>query len=154
MSDPGSILGTQPLIYIDTSVYLCLLLGEKLSSQIEKSLQDQALCSCSILALEAERNLVRLSREKIISEKDFPILQERLKSDLDIFVFKDLDLNLCGNGIFPAVKTPRSSDLAHLRTALWFQQHEKLGGFFTLDQHQQEAARELRLPIFLGLSLS
>ena len=65
MSDPGSILGTQPLIYIDTSVYLCLLLGEKLSSQIEKSLQDQALCSCSILALEAERNLVRLSREKI-----------------------------------------------------------------------------------------
>lgn len=140
-------LTSRPLFYLDTSAYLSLLLGEKMSNQIEKTIADTALCSSSLLALEVERNLVRLSREKIISEQEYSKLHQRLKEDIDVFVLKNLNLDLSLNGIFPAVKTPRSSDLAHLRTALWFLNHEKLDGFMTLDRHQADAAKELKLPL-------
>ena len=135
------------MIYLDSSAYLCVLLGEKQSEKIEKLLQGKALCSSSFLVLEVERNLVRLSREKVISEKDFSKLHARLKSDVELFLFKDLDFDLSLSGVFPAVKTPRSSDLVHLRTALWFMNQERLGGFLTLDQHQLEAAMEMKLPV-------
>ncbi len=135
------------IIYIDSSAYLCLLLGEKSSSHIENALANCAICSSSLLVLETERNLVRLSRERLISERDFFKLRVRFEKDLDAFILKDLTLDLCRNGSFPAIKTPRSSDLAHLRTALWFLQTEKLDGFLTVDRHQLESAMELNLPI-------
>jgi hypothetical protein len=47
----------------------------------------------------------------------------------------------------PAVSTPRSLDLAHLRTALWFHQQERLMRFVSLDEWQTIAARELGLPV-------
>ena len=62
-------------------------------------------------------------------------------------VLKDLDLSICLSGTFPAVKTPRSSDLVHLRTALWFLSKERLDGFLSLDHQQLEAAKELKLPV-------
>ncbi len=43
--------------------------------------------------------------------------------------------------------TPQSLDLAHLRTALWFHAVERLDRFVTMDDAQQEAARELGLPV-------
>jgi hypothetical protein len=46
----------------------------------------------------------------------------------------------------PAVATPRSLDLAHLRTALWFHATEPIDRFVTMDASQAEAARELGLP--------
>jgi hypothetical protein len=46
----------------------------------------------------------------------------------------------------PVVTTPRSLDLAHLRTALWFHRREPLTRFVTLDETQADAARELGLP--------
>ena len=135
------------LLYVDTSAYLSLLLGEKMSSQIEKICSGKLLCSSTFLALEAERNLVRLAREKVISEKNFIKLCSRVKEDVEVFILKELDFDLCLNGVFPAIKTPRSSDLVHLRTALWFAKHHKLQGFLTLDQHQKEAASELKLKL-------
>ncbi len=47
----------------------------------------------------------------------------------------------------PVVPTPRSLDLAHLRTALWFHTREALTRFVTLDQAQAQGARELGLPV-------
>ena len=47
----------------------------------------------------------------------------------------------------PIVSTPRSLDLAHLRTALWFHEREPLARFVSLDATQIQAARELRLPV-------
>ncbi len=91
-----------------------------MSGAVEKAIHNHELCSSTFLALEAERNLVRLTREKVLPEKHFSKLHKRLKSDMDAFVLKDLDFDLCMGGSFPAIKTPRSSDLAHLRTALWF----------------------------------
>jgi hypothetical protein len=46
----------------------------------------------------------------------------------------------------PAVSTPRSLDLAHLRTALWFHDRQKLTRFVSLDERQSLAAQELGLP--------
>ena len=43
----------------------------------------------------------------------------------------------------PIVSTPRSLDLAHLRTALWFHEREPLSRFVSLDTAQTQAAREL-----------
>jgi hypothetical protein len=45
------------------------------------------------------------------------------------------------------VSTPRSLDLAHLRTALWFHTAEPLDRFVTLDVSQEDAAKELGLPV-------
>lgn len=47
----------------------------------------------------------------------------------------------------PVVSTPRSPDLAHLRTALWFHGREALTRFVTLDGPQRQSARELGLPV-------
>ncbi len=43
--------------------------------------------------------------------------------------------------------TPRSLDLAHLRTALWFHRDTRLTRFATLDTAQEQAAKELGLPV-------
>jgi len=47
----------------------------------------------------------------------------------------------------PIVSTPRSLNLAHLRTALWFHQRQLLTRFVSLDVPQNQAARELGLPV-------
>src|SRR4030095_5152953 len=58
-----------------------------------------------------------------------PALQaalDRLSVDLGQFALRDLTLDLCRSRVMPIVSTPRSLDLAHLRTALWFHEQEVL----------------------------
>ncbi len=43
------------------------------------------------------------------------------------------------------VSTPRSLDLGHLRTALWFHRQSPLTLFVSLDASQNQAVRELEL---------
>lgn len=50
-------------------------------------------------------------------------------------------------GEVPALTTPRSLDLAHLRSALWFHADARIDRFVTLDGSQEQAARELGLPV-------
>jgi hypothetical protein len=66
---------------------------------------------------------------------------------LSQFVLRDLTLDLCRSRVMPVVSTPRSLDLAHLRTALWFHEREPLSRFVSLDAAQIQAARELGLPL-------
>jgi hypothetical protein len=54
---------------------------------------------------------------------------------------------LCESTLVPPIATPRSLDLAHLRTALWFHAAEPLSRFVTLDSGQRAAARDLGLPV-------
>ena len=63
-----------------------------------------------------------------------------------MFLLRDLTLELCESYMLPAVATPRSLDLAHLRTALWFHAAEQIERFVTMDAAQEDAARELGLP--------
>ncbi len=132
--------------YIDTSAYLCILLGEKGHERLQKELSGAYLLSSVILVLEAYRNLVRLSREGWISPGGFNGSLSRMEKDMELFLLRDLTEDLCRLKTMPVVTTPRSLDLAHLRTALWFHEREPLTRFVTLDEAQAQAAQELDLP--------
>jgi hypothetical protein len=133
--------------YVDTSAYLCILLGESGWEALVKEVDGGQLLSSSLLALEAERTLVHLSRAGRLSAPDAQGALDRLEDDLAQFTLRDLTLDLCRAGAMPIVSTPRSLDLAHLRTAAWFHEREPLTRFVTLDAPQRQAARELRLPV-------
>jgi hypothetical protein len=134
-------------LYIDTSTYLCILLGEAGHEPLMREARGARLLSSVVLPLEAGRNLVRLSREGILSTADFQRCLSALTGDLQQFILLDLTLDLCVSLTMPVVSTPRSLDLAHLRTALWFHQQAKLTRFVTLDASQEIAARQLGLPV-------
>lgn len=133
--------------YVDTSAYLCILLGEAGHETLRRELSGAELLSSILLVLEAGRNLIRLSREGLLSPAEFQQCSAALQDDMEKFLLRDLTLDLCGSRTMPAVSTPRSLDLAHLRTALWFHEQEKLTRFVSLDGEQNLAAGELGLPI-------
>jgi len=133
-------------LYLDSSAYLAMLLGERPASAIEKRIADAVLLSSVLLVLEVTRALVRLSREGRLPLNRHLSAMARLNADLDAFVLRDLTLDLCSGTLFPAVHTPRALDLAHLRTALSFHEEEPIQGFLSLDEAQLLGARELGLP--------
>ena len=61
-------------------------------------------------------------------------------------LLSDLTLDICRSNTMPAVSTPRSLDLVHLRTALSFNSVESIDRFITNDEPQRQAAKELGLP--------
>ena len=134
-------------LYVDTSAYLCVLLGEPDWERIEAELREVQLMSSVLLALEAERTLVHLSRSGRLSTADLQVTLDRLGEDLEDFELRAVTLDLCASRVLPLVTTPRSLDLVHLRTALWFHQQEPLDRFVSLDAAQTHAARELGLPV-------
>lgn len=133
--------------YIDSSAYLAILLREPGYEKLKDEIDGQQLLSSTILALEARRTLVRLARDGILTSAKMNVAIERLTVDLDVLILRDLTLDLCASGEMPAVSTPRSLDLAHLRTALWFHGQDPLARFISLDDSQSNAARELGLPV-------
>jgi hypothetical protein len=132
---------------VDTSAYLCLLLGEAGWERLAAALDGAQLLSSVLLALESERTLVYLSRTGRLNPDDLQNALDRLGRDLAHFAVRDLTLDLCSSRVLPIVSTPRSLDLAHLRTALWFHQREALTRFVSLDAAQKQGARELGLPV-------
>jgi hypothetical protein len=134
-------------LYVDTSAYLCVLLGESGHTVLQREMRGAQLLSSVALVLEADRNLVRLSREGLLSPADFQLCISTMERHLEQFMLRDLTFDLCRSRIMPVVSTPRSLDLAHLRTALWFHEAERLTRFVTLDEAQRQAALELGLPV-------
>ncbi len=132
--------------YLDTSAYLCVLLGEAGHKSLRRELAGAELLSSVLLVLESERNLVHLSREGLLTPVEYQDCMSALGRDVQQFLLRDLTLELCESRIMPLVSTPRSLDLAHLRTALWFHEREKLTRFVSLDEEQTLSARELGLP--------
>ena len=133
--------------YVDTSAYLCVLLGEAGWERVARKLAGGHLLSSGLLALEAERTLVQLSRGGRLSPPDLQAALDRLSLDIAQFALRDLTLDLCRSRVMPIVSTPRSLDLAHLRTALWFHAREPLTRFVSMDASQVQGARELGLPV-------
>jgi len=134
-------------LYLDTSAYLCLLLGETGSEALTKEFAGAELLSSVLLVLETRRNLVRLARGGVLTAGQCTACLDRLDQDVDSFVLRDLTLDLCRSGVMPVISTPRSLDLVHLRTALWFHTSQKIDRFVTMDESQAGAARELGLPV-------
>ena len=133
-------------LYLDTSAYLCMLLAQDGSERLSKETVGAQLLSSVLLVLETRRNLVRLARDRRLETGQYKTCIERMEQDTSLFVFRDLTLDLCQSNILPAVATPRSLDLAHLRTALWFHAAENIDRFVTMDSSQEQAAKELGLP--------
>ena len=134
-------------VYVDASVYLQLLLGEETAADLRGELADAEVLSSVLLVLEARRNVVRLARERAITTEHYHAAMERVSGDIARFTLRDLTLDLCDALPLPAVATPRSLDLVHLRTALWFHREEPIDRFLTMDAAQRDAARELGLPV-------
>lgn len=134
-------------IYLDTSAYLGILLGESAGRSLLKFLSRKILCSSVLLLAEAERNLVRLSREGVLAPSDYRKAMDQLMEDREKFLLRDVTMDLCLTGFYPPVRIPRSSDLIHLRTALWYQKEGGLETFVTLDKAQKEAARDFWLAV-------
>lgn len=99
------------------------------------------------MILEANRNLVCLSREGHLAAEDLSVYLERVSQDQELFLQCDLTLDLCEGLEMPILSTPRSLDLVHPRTALWFHSQQPLPRFISLGVEQNQAARELGLPI-------
>lgn len=134
-------------LYLDTSAYLCILLAEDGSQRLSEEAAGAELLSSVLLVLEAKRNLIRLTREGILTPDQYQLAMDRVDDDTDLFVLRDLTLDLCQSNAVPAIATPRSLDLAHLRTALWFHAADGIDRFLTQDGSQEQAARELGLPV-------
>lgn len=132
-------------LYLDTSAYLGILLREERAGDLADDVAGAELLSSVLLVLEARRNLVRLAREGTLSANAYETCMSQVTEDIAKFELRDLTIDLC-EGPVPAVATPRSLDLAHLRTALWFHQQQPLERFVTLDAGQRQGARELGLP--------
>jgi predicted nucleic acid-binding protein len=134
-------------LYIDTSAYLCILLGQEGSERLARDAAGAQMLSSVLLVLEARRNLVRLARERHLRPEQYQRCIERVEQDVNLFQLRDLTLDLCQSIMIPAVAMPRSLDLAHLRTALWFHAAEPIDGFVTIDASQEQAAKEIGLPV-------
>jgi hypothetical protein len=134
-------------LYIDTSAYLCMLLAEEGADRLSAETAGAELLSSVLLVLETKRNLVRLARDGAISPAQYKACLDRVEEDRQLLILRDLTLELCDSNLLPAITTPRSLDLAHLRTALWFHADARLARFVTLDSSQQQAAKELGLPV-------
>jgi predicted nucleic acid-binding protein len=134
-------------LYLDTSAYLCILLGEDESEPLSEETEGAELLSSVLLVLEARRTLIRLARDGTLKPDQYTRCIERVDGDTAAFALRDLTLDLCASNLMPAVATPHSLDLAHLRTALWFNASERLHRFVTLDASQRQAASELGLPV-------
>ena len=142
--------GEQPerrRLYLDTSAYLCLLLAEDGSDRLSVETAGAELVSSVLLVLEARRNLIRLARDGSLTVAQYKTCLGRVEEDQQLFVLRDLTLDLCESTLMPAIATPRSLDLAHLRTALWFHADAPLARFVTMDEVQEHAAKELGLPV-------
>ena len=134
-------------LYIDTSAYLAILLGEQGSAKLSKETDGAELLSSVLLVVEARRNLIRLARDGTLTLQNYKRCVDRIDRDRALFVLRDFTLDLCDSNLVPAVSTPRSLDLAHLRTAIWFHAGAPLARFVSTDEKQIESARELGLPV-------
>ena len=134
-------------LYVDTSAYLCVLLGEPGASKVAERFAVAVPCSSVLLMLEARRSVVHLGRTGRLDAGQVGQMLRQLEVDAAKFVLRDLTLDLALDPAFPVLRTPRSLDLVHLRTALWFHRREPLHGYLTNDEGQHAAALELGLPV-------
>jgi hypothetical protein len=124
-----------------------MLLAEEGSDRLSEETAGAVLLSSVLLVLETKRTLVRLTREGTLTPEQYKACLDRLAEDVALFALRDLTLDLCESNLLPAIATPRSPDLAHLRTAIWFHADEPITRFVTVDAAQAQAAREMGLPV-------
>ena len=76
-------------LYLDSSAYLCILLGEEGSVRLSKETSGAELLSSVLLVLETRRHLVRLAREGRLGNEGFKTCIDRLEQDVSLFLLRD-----------------------------------------------------------------
>lgn len=133
--------------YIDSSAYVEHLIGSTQQPEVDELIRGKRWVSSVLLVLETQRTLVNWARTKRLAAEKYARAVERLQGEFEAFTFRALTIDICVARGMPEASTPRSLDLAHLRTALWFHNREPLTQFVTLDEQQRYAAKELGLPV-------
>jgi prevent-host-death family protein len=144
--EAASMANRKRRLYLDTSAYFAALLDEE-RADVAGELHEAEVLSSVLLVIEARRNLVRMARERRLTVEHYRAAMDRIASDCQAFILRDLTLDLCEAHPVPAVATPRSLDLVHLRTAQWFHHQQPIDRFLTMDAVQRDAAREIGLPV-------
>lgn len=134
-------------VYLDTSAYLASLLNERRAGLVRRTVDKAAVFASVLLVAETRRTLVRLSREARLSLPSYVTLTRQVEADCATFALAPVGVDLCSSQVMPTVATPRTLDLIHLRTALWFHEQHELTAFLSLDAQQNQAAAELGLPL-------
>ena len=134
-------------IYLDTSAYVAALVNDDRAAAIRASVEQAEVMSSVLLLAETQRTLVRLTREGHLLPEHYALLSRQLEIDTETFALCAVTFELCAATAMPIVTTPRTLDLLHLRTALWFHRRAPLDGFLSLDAQQNHAANELGLPL-------
>jgi len=78
---------------VDTSTYLCRLLGEAGADEVALALDGALLHTSSLLVLEARRSLVWMARRGNLTMNRLPSLLDALHEDLAAFAIKDLTVD-------------------------------------------------------------
>jgi hypothetical protein len=89
-------------LYLDTSAYLCILLAEAGSERLSRETAGSELLSSVLLVLEAKRNLIRLTREGVLTPEQYAACMARIDEDVERFVFGDLTLDRCRSTLLAA----------------------------------------------------
>jgi len=133
-------------LYLDTSAYLCILLGEEGSSRLAKETAGAELLSSVLLVLEARRNLIRLAREGTLAAAQYKACLigwsgtwSCSSSAISLWICVRRISSPRGNAPFARPRTPAHRTLVP--------RAERLDRFVTLDGSQAQAARELGLPV-------
>ena len=134
-------------LYLDTSAYLCILLGEEGSQDLSNETDGAELLSSVILILRGQTESDPAGERRRAETEHVQDLPRASRAGYQSVGVTGLDSGLVPIPPLPAVATPRSLDLAHLRSALWFHADERIDRFVTLDGSQELAARELGLPV-------
>lgn len=134
-------------VYLDTSAYLTLLLNQPKASSIQEILRDTVIYTSVLLFIEAHRNLLRFHREGLVSDEYCQKAILTMQEDMTLFKIRDVTMDLCYSNQFPIINLPRTLDLIHLRSALWFRQTVDNIRFLSLDRQQLDAARQLQLDV-------
>ena len=134
-------------VYLDTSAYMASLVNEARAAAVRKAVDKAAVFSSVLLVAETKRTLVRLSREGRLSMPSYVRLLRQVDDDSASFALAPATLDLCASQVMPTITTPRTLDLIHLRTALWFHEQHALTAFLSLDANQNHAAADLGLPV-------
>jgi hypothetical protein len=66
---------------VDTSAYLCILLAEDGWEALSAELAGGEMMSSVLLLLDANRNLIRLTRERTLTTDQYESCTERLRQD-------------------------------------------------------------------------
>ena len=111
-------------------------------------LQRYTLATSSILFLESHRNLLRLMQSETISEDMYFDLLECIDQDYRNFIVKNVDADVVLSKAYPVAMLPKSLDLIHLRTCLWFGRTFPDCSFLTFDKKQARAAKQMGLKLF------